>query len=315
MNTTPANPAPAPIPSAPNPPVYGLAPPAYYGPGPAYYGESPADAGPLNALDPLQLLLIARKKWLTILLTMLFVVGAAIFYLSKATRIYMAQATIELSVRRPRILNKQEAMIEDPAAIMQIEDTLNTQIEKFKGKSMLPHVVASYRLLFPEDRIPDGELATCSTAGPISRSCAGRGSCACLSKARIPSSPSGPATPMRRERRPAPGRKTGRRPTAPWPGWKRRRRRRSRNSKRPTRPCSTPGRNTRWTCWKASARRCKDPCFPSTKRHAVESKRRSNRSCWMRWGGGVGPEKAGDLRRTFRARPTSAWPSSAGGPP
>lgn len=158
MNTPPANSAPAPSPSAQVSPAHAMAPP-YYGAGPAYYGEAPADAGPLNALDPLQLLQIARKKWLTILLTMLFVVGAAIFYLSKAARIYMSQATIELSVRRPRILNKQEAMIEDPAAIMQIEDTLNTQIEKFKGKSMLPHVVASYRLLYPEDRTPDAELA------------------------------------------------------------------------------------------------------------------------------------------------------------
>ena len=134
----------------------------YYG-GPAavpYYGEPPqSDAGPLNSLDPLRLLAIARKKWLTILLAFLFTSGAAIFYLSKAPRFYMSQSTIELSVRRPRILNKQEAMIEDPAAMIQIEDTLNTQIEKFKGKTMLPHVVSSYRVLYPQDKIPDDELA------------------------------------------------------------------------------------------------------------------------------------------------------------
>ena len=138
-------------------------PPMYYGGQPAgspYYGEpSQSDAGPLNSLDPLRLLQIARKKWLTILLTVVFVVGAAAFYLSKAPRFYMSQSTIELSVRRPRILNKQEAMIEDPAAMMQIEDTLNTQIEKFKSKAMRPHVVASYRALFPKDKTSDDEVA------------------------------------------------------------------------------------------------------------------------------------------------------------
>ncbi|MGD9612693.1 MAG: GumC family protein [Kiritimatiellia bacterium] len=162
MNRPPvfSNPSSPPAPPPPEAPVYANRP-AYYGGGPAtpYYGDPQSDAGPLNAIDPLRLLSIARKKWLTIVLAALFALGAAVFYLSKATRVYMSQATIELSVRRPRILNKQEAMIEDPAAIMQIEDTLNTQIEKFKSKATLPHVVTSYRLLYPEDRIAEDELA------------------------------------------------------------------------------------------------------------------------------------------------------------
>ncbi len=161
------NPTPHPDSSSPLPPAPSMASahplvPMYYGspPAPPYYGEPPqSDAGPLNSLDPLRLLGIVRKKWLTIVLAVVFAVGAASFYLSKATRFYRSQTTIELSVRRPRILNKQEALIEDPAAIMQIEDTLNTQIEKFKSKTMLPHVVASYRLLYPQDRISDADLA------------------------------------------------------------------------------------------------------------------------------------------------------------
>ena len=145
------------------PAVLPLAPPsgpAYYASMPMpYYGDAPqSDAGPLNSLDPLRLIGIARKKWLTILLSLVFTVGAAAFYLSKAPRYYQSQATIELSVRRPRILNKQEAMIEDPAAMMQIEDTLNTQIEKFKSKAMLPHVIACYRELYPDDKYSDEEL-------------------------------------------------------------------------------------------------------------------------------------------------------------
>ena len=127
--TTPAVPNP---PSSPLPPP--LAAPAYYGGAPAgaYYGEPPqSDAGPLHAMDPLRLIGIVRKKWLTIALAAAFALGGAAFYLSKAPRFYQSRSIIELSVRRPRILNKQEALIEDPAAMMQIEDTLNTQIEKF----------------------------------------------------------------------------------------------------------------------------------------------------------------------------------------
>ena len=63
-------------------------------PGAAYYGESSGDAGPLHSLDPLRLLQIMRKKWLTLLLSMLFALGAAAFYLSRATALYQAQATI-----------------------------------------------------------------------------------------------------------------------------------------------------------------------------------------------------------------------------
>lgn len=161
MNRPPAHLNPPPVSPGPpaDAPLYAGRSAYYAGPPSApYYAETQADAGPLNAIDPLRLLDIARKKWLTIFLTTLFALGAATFYLSKAARYYMSQATIELSVRRPRILNKQEAMIEDPAAIMQIEDTLNTQIEKFKSKTMLPHVLASYRLLHPEDRMPEEEL-------------------------------------------------------------------------------------------------------------------------------------------------------------
>ena len=163
MSTTPLPPnasaAPNPVPPA----APTSAPPLYYG-GPAaggYYGDpGQSDAGPLNSLDPLRLLQIARKKWLTILLSVVFALGAAAFYLSQATKIYQAQATIELSVRRPRILNKQDAMIEDPSASIQFEETLNTQIEKFKSKTLLPHVLACYREQNPDEKISDEELTS-----------------------------------------------------------------------------------------------------------------------------------------------------------
>ncbi len=101
--------APRPVsrpPAAPGPAV--LAPSAP----PPYYAESQVDGGPLHALDPLRLLRIARKKWLTILLTAAFIPGGGGVLLRQAPKVYQAWATIELGVRRPRILNKQDAMIE-----------------------------------------------------------------------------------------------------------------------------------------------------------------------------------------------------------
>ena len=151
-----------PYPNA-NPPPPANPPPVPYGApyaGGPYYGEAvSSDAGPLNALDPLRLLQIARKKWLTLVLAAVFAMGAAMFYLSKTPAIYQSNSIIELSVRRPRILNKQDAMIEDPAAAMQIEETLNTQIEKFKGMAMLNHVLGCFREMYPDVKMPDNELS------------------------------------------------------------------------------------------------------------------------------------------------------------
>lgn len=146
---------PNPTPSNPNPPPPAL--PPYYGG--AYYGEMPmGGGGPLEALNPVRLLQIARDKWLTILLMVLFAGCGAAFYLSRVTPIYEAEARLELSVRRPRIVNKQDAMIEERVGSEDAENILNTQIEKFKSPAILPHVVAAYRQLYPDDPIADAEL-------------------------------------------------------------------------------------------------------------------------------------------------------------
>ncbi len=120
-----------------------------------YYSEPPQAEGIFGSMDLLRLLNILLKRWLTIALVVLFMACAGIYYLGKATRLYRATATIELSTRRPRILNQQAAVIEDPAAMLQIEETLNTQMEKFKSASILPSVLACYRQKNPDDTTPD----------------------------------------------------------------------------------------------------------------------------------------------------------------
>ncbi|HOW97029.1 MAG TPA: AAA family ATPase [Kiritimatiellia bacterium] len=94
------------------------------------YGAAPAG---LALLDPRRLL----RKWRTLTLTLAFAVVAALGYLWAAEKIYRANSLIELSVRRPRILTQQPAVIEDQAGAQQSTEVFNTRLEKFKGRTML----------------------------------------------------------------------------------------------------------------------------------------------------------------------------------
>lgn len=156
MNTPPSSPTS--VPGLPPPVESPRAPEASAFAVPSYAEAEQAD-GFYGALYPLRLLQLLRKRWITILLVVLFAGCAAAYYLKNATRIYQSKATIELSTRRPRILNQQAAVIEDPASVLQFEETLNTQLEKFKSKSMLPAVIACYRKNNPADQTPDDVLS------------------------------------------------------------------------------------------------------------------------------------------------------------
>lgn len=133
-----------------------------------YYGHPNPGAsaeGFPGSLNPVRLLNLLTRRWFTILLVVLFVGCAAAYYLKHATRLYRSRATIELSTRRPRILNQQAAVIEDPASVLQFEETLNTQLEKFRSKGMLASVLACYRQQNPDDRTPDDVLGANLGAG------------------------------------------------------------------------------------------------------------------------------------------------------
>ena len=149
MNTPPLLPG--------QPPAPGSAKPMYEGGayGLPYYHQGEADAGP----DIGRLLRILRKRWRTIGVACLVVLLLGVLYVKKAPRIYEANALVELSARRPRILAQQAAVIEDPSSLQQSEITLNTQLEKFKSAAILPSVLACYRDKNPEDGRTDEALA------------------------------------------------------------------------------------------------------------------------------------------------------------
>lgn len=163
MNYTPQPPREsAPVPPAPtdsHPPQ--AAPLPEY---PAYYGRALGwDGTPL--LGIFKILQLVSKRWLTLVLTTLFALMSAGFYLQRTPAVYEARALIELSVRRPRILNKQDALIDESLSSRQGDETLNTQIEKFKSPASLPVFAACYRAQVPDDPIAEEHLLARLQAG------------------------------------------------------------------------------------------------------------------------------------------------------
>lgn len=149
-NPLPSMPAPA-EPSAGAPQLTPLAP--------SWMGEAPGPDESGSPLDTQRLLQLLLRRWFTILLVVILSGCATVYYLRGVPDLYQSRALIELSARRPRILNQQAAVIEDPVSSMQFEETLNTRLEKFRGKGMVGSVLSCYRRANPADQRPDEVLA------------------------------------------------------------------------------------------------------------------------------------------------------------
>lgn len=114
----------------------------------------------LGRLDLHRILRVARRKWLLIVAAMVLAGGAAGWYVHRLPSVYRALAMIELSVRRPRLVNQQSAVIEDPTLGYQVEETLNTKLEELRGGSeLMAQAMAAYRRSRAEDKRTDQELA------------------------------------------------------------------------------------------------------------------------------------------------------------
>ncbi len=123
------------------------------------YGRNPnygATPEMLGSLDIFRLIRVAKRKWFTLALTMAFFLLAGAFYLLKAEKIYSAYALIELSVRRPRILAQQSAVIEDGS--LRSEEVFNTKLEKLKSESILQAALLVLRKNHPDLKEDDAEM-------------------------------------------------------------------------------------------------------------------------------------------------------------
>lgn len=142
------------------PPSYRGAPPYYGTPyGTPYYGSAPEESsGLLGSLDPFRLLRVIRKKWLTVLCVLTFAGIVATYYLMTTQKVYQATSLVELSVRRPRIMTQQAAVIEDQTTSSQSEEIFNTRLEKFKGRAMQDAAIARYRKQHPDSPLQDAQF-------------------------------------------------------------------------------------------------------------------------------------------------------------
>ena len=140
MNTDPA------LPATPPPPAAGS----------AYYGHPAYGAPPTGWawLAPRRLL----RKWRTIAATMGIAVLLALAYLWSAQKIYQASSLVELSVRRPRIMTQQAAVIEDTGGAAQAMEIFNTRLEKFKGRTMLLAALARLDAACPGQFYPPSQV-------------------------------------------------------------------------------------------------------------------------------------------------------------
>lgn len=79
---------------------------------------------------------VAKRRWLTILLAALFGTLAAEYKLFLTTKLFQATSLIELRVRRPRIMNKEDAILNDSSREWQSDRIYNTRLQKFMSPSM-----------------------------------------------------------------------------------------------------------------------------------------------------------------------------------
>ena len=115
---------------------YGTAP--GYGNMPGYgYPWSVQGAGPGDAMAKLVATLWRHK--LSVILCVVAALALATWYVRTTTAIYKSEALIEVSVRRPRIMRQEEALIEESRT--QVDDLRNTQIAKLMTVTLRERVI------------------------------------------------------------------------------------------------------------------------------------------------------------------------------
>lgn len=113
-------------------------------------------SGGINLLDPLALLRMVMLHWLTVLLLVVCGGLAGVLYIQKATPLYKAESAIEMSIRRPRVINN-DAVIQDYSLIRDEGVVFNTRFEKFKSPAMERLATGEYFKRYPEDEAKGNE--------------------------------------------------------------------------------------------------------------------------------------------------------------
>lgn len=118
-------------------PTNGTTPNGHHGYPAAYGGlmDERLTAPDAAGLDIGNLFVVLWRQKVTLVLTTLVVILCGLLYIRVAVREYQSASLLELSLRRPRIMGQQDAVINDvPSA--SASDLLNTQILKLQGNDL-----------------------------------------------------------------------------------------------------------------------------------------------------------------------------------
>ena len=118
----------------------GLLPVGQTGPGIASnnymtgYGGGRGGAGS-GGMDALKMVRILLQRWITVVLVMIMSGLVGILYTQVATPVYKAKSEVEMSVRRPKVINN-DAVFEDSNLTRDTDAIFNTRFAKFKSPAM-----------------------------------------------------------------------------------------------------------------------------------------------------------------------------------
>jgi tyrosine-protein kinase Etk/Wzc len=90
---------------------------------------------PASGLDFMTLCRIVLRRWVTVSLLILLGGLGGILYIQLATPVYVAKAELEMSVRRPKVINN-DAVFEDSSFSRDTDAIFNTRFAKFRSPSM-----------------------------------------------------------------------------------------------------------------------------------------------------------------------------------
>ena len=148
------------------PPHYGC-----YGYGPHYsgygygydggYGGGGAHGGPLGAITISRLLRVLRRKALIIVAVAVFGMLAGwycrVFRERKAVALYRVTASIEMSLRKPRVMKSAGPIVDEGYGSSQ--ESFNTRLAKFRSTAMHQTFAKKLHKLRPNDSHTDAQLS------------------------------------------------------------------------------------------------------------------------------------------------------------
>jgi len=107
----------------------------------------------------LNLLRIVFHRWLVVVLFAILGGLAGVYYIQVVTPVFEAKAQLEMSVRRPKVINN-EAVFEDSSGIRDADVIFNTRFAKFKSPAMEQLATLEYFKKYPRETEPGGRFET-----------------------------------------------------------------------------------------------------------------------------------------------------------